>query len=250
MAKIIIMTLAMAILAFTGCGKAPSTEALIEVEETVEEPEAVEEINEIPVITPIADPGTLTSFRDRTGDVLYITVTGDPMGSVWGTDIYTDDSYLAAAAIHAGVLSHGETDLVMVTLLPGEEIYHGTANFVIESMDYGEWGGSYSVEVIPFEYELAPAPDPGNLTSYRGLDGDSFIFEVRGDTSSIAWGTDIYTDDSYLSAVAIHAGILEQGETGTVVVTILPGEESYTGSTSNGVTSLDYGEWDGSYIVE
>ncbi len=97
----------------------------------------------------------------------------------------------------------------------------------------------------------APAmEDPGNLTIYRDQVGESLTFQVTGDASASVWGTDIYTDDSYLAAVAVHAGILEDGETGTVVVTILPGEESYTGSTRNDVTSWDYGSWSGSYAVE
>lgn len=92
--------------------------------------------------------------------------------------------------------------------------------------------------------------DPGTLTSYRDQVGETFTFEVTGDASASVWGTDIYTDDSYVAAAAVHAGILEDGETGLVEVTILPGEESYTGSTQNDVTSWDYGTWSGSYIVE
>ncbi len=237
------LILAVALMASMGCGEAPATE------ETAEEP--VEEIfEEIVVISPIADPGTLTYYRDQTGEVLYIEVTGDETGSVWGTDIYTDDSYLAAAAVHAGVLAQGETDIVMVTLLPGEDSYEGTIHNDVASMDYGEWSGSYSVEVILIDYEIAAIPDPGTLFSYRDQVGETFTFEVTGDASASVWGTYFYTDDSNLAAAAVHAGVLEDGETGLVEVTILPGEESYTGSTQNDVTSWDYGSWSGSYIVE
>ncbi|MCK5785346.1 MAG: hypothetical protein KAH54_02165 [Candidatus Sabulitectum sp.] len=95
-----------------------------------------------------------------------------------------------------------------------------------------------------------PEPDPGTLTSYRDQTGESFTFQVTGDAEATVWGTVIYTDDSYLAAAAVHAGILADGETGVVVVTILPGEEAYTGSTQNDVTSWDYGQWSGSYKVE
>lgn len=249
MVRNLALVFAVALVAFMGCGEAPATEEPVE---TAEEPveEIIEEIEEIVVILPIEDPGTLTYYRDQTGDVLYIEVTGDDAGSVWGTDIYTDDSYLATAAVHAGVLAPGETDIVMVTLLPGEDAYEGTTRNDIESMNYGEWSGSYSVEVILFDYEIAATPDPGTLTSYRDLVGETLTFEVTGDGSASVWGTDIYTDDSNLAAAAVHAGVLEEGETGLVEVTILPGEDSYTGSTQNDVTSWDYGSWFGSYIVE
>ncbi len=104
----------------------------------------------------------------------------------------------------------------MVTLLPGEDIYEGTTRNDIASMDYGEWSNSYSVDVIPFDYEIAATPDPGTLTSYRDQVGETFTFEVTGDAAASVWGTDIYTDDSNLAAAAVHAGVLEDGETGLV----------------------------------
>ncbi len=97
----------------------------------------------------------------------------------------------------------------------------------------------------------APAlPDPGNLTEYRDNAGETFRFQVTGNADQSVWGTDVYTDDSSLAAAAVHAGVLEDGEDGVVTVTILPGEDSYTGSDRNGVISMDYGSWAGSYKVE
>ena len=40
---------------------------------------------------------------------LVCEVTGSSQGTVWGTDLYTDDSSIPAAAVHAGVLKDGET---------------------------------------------------------------------------------------------------------------------------------------------
>ncbi len=117
-------------------------------------------------------------------------------------------------------------------------------------LDYGTWTGSYAVDVITEDYELGAMPDPGNLTSYRDMTGESYSFEVTGDAELMIWGTDVYTDDSNLAAAAVHAGVLEDGETGIVIVTILPCEEAYTGSEENGVSSWDYGSWSGSYSVE
>ncbi len=239
--------MAVAFMILMGCGEAPAVDEPVADQVEVVEDEVIEEIL---VIQPIADPGDLTSFRDQTSDVLYIEVTGADFGSIWGTDIYTDDSYLAVAAVHAGVLALGETDILEVTLLPGQDSYDGSTRNGITSMDYGEWSGSYTLYVINEDYELAAMVDPGNLTTYRENVGETFLFEVTGDAERMIWGTDIYTDDSYLAAAAVHAGVLEDGETGIVEVTILPGEEAYTGSEQNGITSLDYGSWSGSYWVE
>ena len=60
----------------------------------------------------------------------------------------------------------------------------------------------------------------------------------------------VYTDDSHLGTAAVHAGVLKEGEWGIVEVTILPGRASFTGSTQHGVTSDDFGPFDGSYRVE
>jgi hypothetical protein len=92
-------------------------------------------------------------------------------------------------------------------------------------------------------------PDPGNLVEYRGRNGETFRFLVRTVTGGGAWGTDIYTDDSMLATAAIHSGALGYGETGVVEVTMLPGGDSYPGSTRYGVTTDSCGPWHGSYSV-
>lgn len=92
---------------------------------------------------------------------------------------------------------------------------------------------------------------PSDLTQYRGQTGSVYAFTVTGNASGgTVWGSDVYTDDSNLSAAAVHAGILADGQTGTVKVTILAGQDSYTASTRNGVTTRSYGSWYGSYSVE
>lgn len=244
MLKYFTIALSVWLILLSGCGGEPAQNDNEVTEEVTEEVEIIE-------VTAMADPGNLVDYRGQDGEELFFMVTGDAMGSVWGTDIYTDDSYLATAAVHAGVLEDGESGYVMVTILPGEESYEGSMQNGVESWDYPAWSGSYIVEVIPenVEVEAGALPDPGNLIDYRGRDGEVIAFEVTGDAIGSVWGTDVYTDDSDLSAVAVHAGVLEDGETGTVMVEILPGEESYTGSTRNGVESWDYPEWSGSYAV-
>lgn len=90
-------------------------------------------------------------------------------------------------------------------------------------------------------------PDPGNMTVYRGQNGQQFRFQVTGTTSGSIWGTDVYTDDSSVARAAVHAGVLRAGETGVVTVIVQPGLDQYAGSARNGVTSASYGRWSGSY---
>ena len=41
-------------------------------------------------------------------------------GPVWGTDIYTDDSNLAVAAVHAGAINMMVKRKLHIKILPGE----------------------------------------------------------------------------------------------------------------------------------
>jgi hypothetical protein len=74
-------------------------------------------------------------------------MTGDE-ATVWGTDIYTDDSSVCLAAAHAGVITLAEGGTVQVTMLPGEDNYEGTKRNGVTTSDYGTWGGSFSVEAF------------------------------------------------------------------------------------------------------
>jgi hypothetical protein len=96
----------------------------------------------------------------------------------------------------------------------------------------------------------AVVPDPGDLSAYAQKRGETFYFQVTGSTIGAVWGTELYTLDSALAAAAVHAGILKDGETGVVKVTLLAGKQSYKGSRKNGVTSSDWGSYQGSYKVE
>ena len=92
-------------------------------------------------------------------------------------------------------------------------------------------------------------PDLGNLSQHRGSTGSVLYFDVVGSMEGSVWGTDIYTADSRLAAVAVHAGVLRIGMRGVVKVTILPSQSLYRGSMRHGVTSSDYNSYPGSYKV-
>ncbi|MGC1275358.1 MAG: LCCL domain-containing protein [Planctomycetaceae bacterium] len=204
----------------------------------------------------LADPGTLTAYRGQIGETLFIRVTGNATaGSVYGSGVYTDDSTLAAAVVHAGVLDPGETGIVMITILPGQANYDAATRHGIASYAYGQWAGSYRVVRL---IHAGPTPiadgevrdDPGNMTRFHLPVGATLRVRVTGAIDGTVWGNEPYTYDSDLSTAAVHAGVLQIGETGIVRVTIQPVQYSFPGTTRNGVTSRDWLPWDGNYRVE
>jgi hypothetical protein len=74
----------------------------------------------------------------------------------------------------------------------------------------------------------------------RNQAGKFFYFEVTGSKAGNVWGTGIYTTDSPIPTAAVHAGVLRDGQKGFVKVTVLPGQQSYEGSTRNGVTTYNF----------
>ena len=61
----------------------------------------------------------LMGLRGRVGDTFDVTVTGSTSGTVWGTGVYTDDSDVGTAAVHAGVLQPGQTATLRIRIDPG-----------------------------------------------------------------------------------------------------------------------------------
>ncbi|MGB4200965.1 MAG: LCCL domain-containing protein [Thermotogota bacterium] len=192
----------------------------------------------------------MTSFRGRYGEAFKFLVQGTDTGKFWGTEIYTDDSRLSLAAVHSGSLQIGEYGIVEVTVLPGQDHYTGSAQNGVTSEDYGAWPGSYSLRRVSEETIIGIGQkDPGDLTPYRERTDAVLRFSVTGSDWGSVWGSGVYTDDSTLAMVCVHAGLLRIGETGLIEVTLLPGLEEYEGSTQNGITSLSYGSWQWSYSV-
>jgi hypothetical protein len=218
--------------------------------------EQVEELKTGRLAGAAPDPGTVVKLRGQNGKVFFFEVTGAQNGPVWGTDIYTDDSSLAVAAVHAGVVKVGLKAVVKVTILPGEQKYGGSRRNGITTADFGAWEGSFKVEAVKGRKPRRAAPkprvlaDPGTLVGFRGQNGKSFLIEITGQNTASVWGTNVYTDDSSLATAAVHAGILKVGQKAVVKVTILPGEQQYPGSDRNGITSSNWSDWLGSYRIE
>ena len=89
-------------------------------------------------------------MRASTGPI-YCQIYADAnAGPIYGGNdgVYTDDSPVQRAAIHAGIASHGQWTLVQVTWQPGTSTYPGSDAFGIRSGSSGPWPGGYTLSAV------------------------------------------------------------------------------------------------------
>ncbi len=91
------------------------------------------------------------AFRGRTGERVGFVcppLGGAFFGAVWGTDLYTDDSPICVAAVHAGAITTAAGGTVTIEIAPSQQSYLGTERNGIMSGNWGPYGGSYRV-ILP-----------------------------------------------------------------------------------------------------
>lgn len=177
-------------------------------------------------------------------------------GMVWGVDLYTNDSSICTAAIHAGILrprpdGNGGVEfsnLVEMVGRPGCPYYKGQAAFGITSQPYHGWNASFYFPATqsglcepndrPQSADLwyCPAKLPEAVKDLRCHCPAEAT--KRGDI----WGTQIYSGDSSICRAAVHAGALGPAG-GTVRVIELGPLDRYEGSEANGIVSHSGGGW-------
>jgi hypothetical protein len=72
----------------------------------------------------------------------YACPPADQTGTVWGTDIYTDDSSICEAAVHAGVIGR-DGGTVHYERLGAQQSFRGSVRNGVSSSEYGPWPGSF-----------------------------------------------------------------------------------------------------------
>lgn len=184
-------------------------------------------------------------YRGTEGKRLTVVCPpGVQAGTVYGTDVYTDDSSICGAALHAGVIRAAEGGVVTIVTTKSQESYAGSARNGVTSRSYSRWNSSFTVA----------KGDGGDIdwtTRARGIETVSrpvaVVCPPNGKTDARIWGTDTYTDDTPICVAAVHAGVITPAG-GRVVVEPAAGETLYEGTVRNGVTSQPYhGRWPGSF---
>jgi hypothetical protein len=161
---------------------------------------------------------------------------------VWGTDVYTDDSNICAAALHAGVVGPAGGG---VRVLPraGLPAFRGSTRNGVTTLDYGPWERAFTLERSDVKAAIDPDQCPADFQGFRGHEGAlSCNCSAAQTLQGGAWGTDVYTDDSSVCLAAVHAGAIPPTG-GPVRVLPTRGRQSYAGTTRNGVTTQSFGRW-------
>jgi phage baseplate assembly protein gpV len=192
---------------------------------------------------------TAVPFRDQVGEIIEFDCPagGEPF-NLWGTNVYTDDSSVCTAAVHVGLITFADGGTVEIEILGPSEEYEATESNDVLSAAYGPWGGSFS---FPDAEGIEAATSIGwNVRAVDYADEGDVDITVQcasGGEAASLWGTDIYTSDSSICTAAVHVGLITFEDGGEVTFHLIEGQESYTGSEANGVTSADYGSWDASF---
>jgi hypothetical protein len=92
-------------------------------------------------------PRVMGSILERLqpGESATIPMTGSDKGAVWGSGVYTGDSHLETAAVHAGVLEPGERCNVVVTRVEPLTRYEGNREHGVETRPWGTYPTAFTL---------------------------------------------------------------------------------------------------------
>lgn len=136
----------------------------------------------------------MAAYRNRTvGSRFSFVLTGTTTNTVWGNLVYTDDSSLSSAAVHAGVLTAGQTGVVVVEIAsaPTTDYRPVVRNGISSRFWSGSWPWAYKfvAGVTPpiVEEYILDAVDGNDVPINSVNEGQGFYFRLR--TRNVAGGT-------------------------------------------------------------
>jgi hypothetical protein len=93
-------------------------------------------------------PRTMVEHCGHPGQSFYFRVTGETEGAVWGTDLYTGDSAVACAAVHAGFVKAGDTIVLRVVVAEPPARFEGSPRNGVTSHDFEHYGTAFRFERV------------------------------------------------------------------------------------------------------
>jgi hypothetical protein len=97
-------------------------------------------------ITPIAWETSAGGFKGESGKTYKFRCPEQGAErTIWGSDVYTQDSSICTAAVHAGLFTLAAGGVVTIEFRPGRSTYGSTVRNGIKSNTYGEYPRSFVV---------------------------------------------------------------------------------------------------------
>ncbi len=93
-------------------------------------------------------PLTMIDLCDPVGATYYFRVAGEAAGPLWGTGVYTGDSAIAVAAVHAGLVKPGDSAIVKITVEQPLPRYAGSLQNGVTSHEFGPYGTAYRLAAV------------------------------------------------------------------------------------------------------
>lgn len=197
-----------------------------------------------------AEPCPRDAMELRAGEVLTCTCIPAAVldaGSVAGSDVYTGDSRICRAALHAGAVTRAG-GLVTLRVITGIARHPGSSRHGVRTADFGAWRQSFTFEEEPV---AGPRLCPDSMAAYAGS-AERLICLCPGETAlraTAVWGSNPYTADSGLCRAALHAGMIPITG-GELRVVMGPGAAHYPASQQHGVQTREFGAFRGSFTFE
>lgn len=174
-------------------------------------------------------------------------------GSVWGSDLYTDDSAICRAALHAGMIeASGGT--IWAFERPGAQSYPAVARNGVSSTAWtGAWRRSIAFRPASEASGVAAgtgvAACPANAASLAQGTALTCSCTIEAMAAGSVWGDGPYTGDSGVCRSALHAGAVG-AYGGNIRLRIEAGRASYPAATRNGVEGASWASYATSLTFE
>lgn len=199
-------------------------------------------------LTPHQNAGMLREYKGEVFSLVCPAIKGGE-GKVVGTDVYSEDSAVCYAAIHAGALKPGEPGVVHVLVGDGAKSFESSERNGITSREYGHW---------PHSFSFVAEGKPGRIgwnTVWNGIplefrESIALRCPPGGQLKGTIWGTDVYTRDSAICVAAVHVGAVTLESGGHFLVRRAPGPKEFEASERYGVASQRWGPLEDAFAIE
>jgi hypothetical protein len=95
-------------------------------------------------VIPILWNTSAVQFKPDVGNTYTFECPKNGTASIaWGSDVYTADSSICTAAVHAGKITLDAGGQVTIEMRPGRSAYGGTLRNGITSQTYGSYPNSF-----------------------------------------------------------------------------------------------------------